>query len=251
MQISMQSTMRRSMKSNHLGGGWLRGLLIGALAAIPMLGAPWGALAAAAGETPPPREQAPARHTIQLVGGRVRGELHGIRTDQAVARLASLIGARLFWSPPAGNAVVHGRLTGLSTEQALARLLGDRSYLLVLGERPEIHVLSGEEDDAALGGSSARASAGAQPTDQERELAQLRRMAEVDQIAHADGESMDVGAELDAIVRSRDEPVVRLAAAERLLAIDPDHAASALAWLTSDADPMVRRRAEALLAAED
>jgi hypothetical protein len=211
-----------------------------------------------------------------------------MRTSAAVERLAELFGARLRWIGPAPEGVVNINLTGFTAEEALARVLRNRSYMLVLGKQPEIQVLAGAADasgsaaqvwqpidlepveDANIhaeaghdeteaevsapadqdgGSSSAQESHPVQPIDQARELAQLRRIAQIDEIAHAPGKRKMIGSELDAIVRGDDEPAVRLAAAERLFSIDPSHAETSLAWLASDADSAVSQRAEALLAA--
>jgi hypothetical protein len=243
------TTMRRATTSNLLGGAWLRGLLVGALAATPLLaraeraaGASDVTAAARAGDAVAARPS--ARGPLRLVGGRVQGDVRGARTRDAVAELASLLGARLRWIAPPGEGVVSVAVAGLGVEQALARVLGERSYLLLLGPAPEIHVLGGE--DGTLGDGPPPPPAA---SDGGRERARLRRMAEVDRIAYGDAEPDQVGAELDALARTSDDPAVRLAAAERLFALDPGAAAGTLAWLSNDGDPAVRDRAEALLAA--
>lgn len=231
--------------TSTLAAGWLRGLLMGALAATPLAGA---ARDAGAGDAVVSQRAAAIAPAIQIAGGCLRGELHGLRTDAAVELLATMLGARVRWIAPADASVVRARLTGLTLEQALARLLRHRSYLLIEGQHPEIHVL-GRLDGGARDATD-DPDAPAAPADESwREMARLRRVAEVDRIAHADADSADVAAELDAVVRSEDEPAVRLAAAERLVAMEAAQAAGALAWLSSDAHPTVRQRAEVLLAA--
>jgi len=249
---STRTTMLRScrtMSSNRLVGPRSRGLLLGVLAAVPLVAAPGTAAATSAcGAQGRIEAPAPQRDAVALIGERLRGELRGVRTDEAVARLARLLGARLRWTPPEDARPVDLCLTGLRVEEALARLLGSRSYLLVLGERAEIQVLGAPasprlDRQSAAGGPSGPALAEAGD-----ELATMRRLAAVDEAAYARGAGVDPREALDAIVRGDDAPPVRLAAAERLLALDPQRAAAALAWLSSDRDDAVRARAAALLA---
>lgn len=238
--------MQRSMMRDRLGKRWLRGLLLGALAALPLLVPEKHALAALAADASAGR--------VEIVGGRLRGELRGMQTDQALDEIAALLGARVRWAVAPGEDKVTATLTGLTIREAIARLLRGRSYLLELGQRREIRVLSGE-GQLAIAGPSARQRLNAE--NREPGLQQMQRMAEIDRLVHPDDEDDDINEDavetarqrLSEIVTGSDAPAVRLAAAEKLFVLDRGAAETTLPWLTSDSDPMVRERAEVLLAA--
>ncbi|MBM4245153.1 MAG: hypothetical protein FJ148_15280 [Deltaproteobacteria bacterium] len=182
---------------------------------------------------------AAAATDLVLEDGRLAGEVRASRVDDAVAMVARAAGGRLVWHGAAPEGAVHADLAGSTVAEALARLLRERSYMLLLGRSVEVHVL-------ASGDTGWHSSASVDPETERQHL--LRRIASLDRLV-AQGDGADETADLDAVSRGADPAPVRLRAAERLLDLDPERAAAALARLSAEADDAIRARAEALLAA--